>query len=75
MTTSNVFDSETDPADHEALVLHAAIGTPDGRRLLRAQHTGSYADPEGLGRAMAQQLWAQGAQDILAACIPGTPDR
>ena len=43
------------------------VATPDGTRLLRAEHSGSKSDPEALGNAVAQDLLAQGAGEILAA--------
>jgi hydroxymethylbilane synthase len=42
-------------------------GTPDGSRILRAEHTGTAADAEQLGRRLADDLLAQGADQILAA--------
>ena len=38
----------------------------DGSRILSGEMEGSGADPESLGSALAQQLKAQGAADILA---------
>jgi hydroxymethylbilane synthase len=40
---------------------------PDGSRILRAEHTGAAADAEPLGRRLADDLLAQGADQILAA--------
>jgi hydroxymethylbilane synthase len=42
-------------------------GMPDGSRILRAEHTGAAADAEPLGRRLAEDLLAQGADRILAA--------
>jgi hydroxymethylbilane synthase len=42
-------------------------GTPDGSRILRADHTGAAADAEQLGHRVADDLLAQGADRILAA--------
>jgi hydroxymethylbilane synthase len=42
-------------------------GMPDGSRILRAEHTGAAADAEPLGRRLADDLLAQGADQILAA--------
>jgi hydroxymethylbilane synthase len=42
-------------------------GTPDGSRILRAEHAGTAADAEQLGRRLADDLLAQGADQILAA--------
>jgi hydroxymethylbilane synthase len=43
------------------------VGTPDGARVLRAEHTGPAADPEGLANVVAEELLAQGAGEIIAA--------
>jgi hydroxymethylbilane synthase len=42
-------------------------GMPDGSRILRAEHTGAAADAEQLGHRLAEDLLAQGADQILAA--------
>jgi hydroxymethylbilane synthase len=49
------------------LRMRGFVATPDGARLLRAERTGSLSDPEALGHAVAQDLLAQGAGEILAA--------
>jgi hydroxymethylbilane synthase len=49
------------------LRMRGFVATPDGKRLLRAEHTGSLANPEALGSLVAQDLLAQGAGEILAA--------
>jgi hydroxymethylbilane synthase len=51
----------------QALAMTAVVGTPDGKELLRAVQTGSGADPEQLGLAVAEELLARGADRILAA--------
>ncbi len=43
------------------------VATPDGKRMLRAEQTGSLDSPEALGDAVAQALLKQGADEILAA--------
>ena len=43
------------------------VATPDGTRLLRAEHIGDLAHPEVLGDLVAQDLLKQGAGEILAA--------
>ena len=48
--------------------LDGLIGVPDGSRILRAELDGTVADGESLGRALAEQLLAQGGDAILAAC-------
>lgn len=51
----------------DKLRMRGFVATPDGSRLLRAEKTGSVNDPEALGDAVAQDLLAQGAGEILAA--------
>jgi hydroxymethylbilane synthase len=48
------------------LRLRGFVGTADGSRIVSGEMEGSGADPESLGSALAQQLKAQGAADILA---------
>lgn len=49
------------------LRLRGYVGAPDGTRQVSAQIEGAAADAETLGRALAQQLKALGADNILAA--------
>ena len=49
------------------LRMRGFVATPDGARLIRAEHSGSVSSPEALGEAVAQDLLAQGAGEILAA--------
>ena len=49
------------------LRLRGFVASPDGKRLVRAEKIGSTQDPEALGDAVAQELLAQGAGEILAA--------
>ena len=49
------------------LRMRGFVATPDGARLIRAEHSGSVNDPEALGEAVAQDLLKQGAGEILAA--------
>lgn len=49
------------------LRMRGFVATPDGSRLLRAEHNGTTDNPEALGQAVAQDLLAQGAGEILAA--------
>ncbi len=51
----------------DKLRMRGFVATPDGTRLIRAEQTGSVSDPEALGKAVAQDLLAQGAGAILAA--------
>jgi hydroxymethylbilane synthase len=45
--------------------LRAIVAAPDGRRIARADCTGSEADPEALGRRAAEGLRRGGAEEIL----------
>jgi hydroxymethylbilane synthase len=49
------------------LRMRGFVATPDGSRLLRAEHVGEIAQPEALGDLVAQDLLKQGAGEILAA--------
>ncbi len=49
------------------LHMRGFVASPDGKRLIRAEQTGSMAAPEVLGDAVAAALRAQGADEILAA--------
>ena len=49
------------------LRMRGFVATPDGSRLIRAEHFGSMNSPETLGIAVAEDLLAQGAGEILAA--------
>jgi hydroxymethylbilane synthase len=51
----------------DKLRMRGFVATPDGKRMLRAERTGSASDPELLGNEVAQDLLAQGAGEILAA--------
>ncbi len=53
--------------DDDTLHLRGLVGTPDGTRVLRAQAQGPASDPEAVGCAVAADLLAQGAEEILAA--------
>lgn len=53
--------------DNGQLALAGMIGSPDGRRILRASGTGPTGEPEALGRRVAGLLLDQGAGDIIAA--------
>lgn len=61
-------------ARHEdgALVIDALCGMPDGTKILRARQGGPASDAEALGVAAAEDLLAQGADAIVAACA-GSP--
>jgi hydroxymethylbilane synthase len=49
------------------LRLRALVASPDGRRIVRAEALRDCADPEALGREVADELRRQGADRILAA--------
>jgi hydroxymethylbilane synthase len=49
------------------LHLRGLVGTPEGTRVLRAAAEGPATDPEALGLAVARDLLAQGAGEILDA--------
>ena len=51
----------------DKLKMRGFVATPDGERLIRAEHIGSINNPEALGSTVAQDLLAQGAGEILAA--------
>ena len=50
----------------ELLRLRAFVGSLDGRRAVRDELTGAAADPEALGRELAERLLVAGAGTILA---------
>lgn len=50
----------------ETLRLRALVASGDGRRIVRAEASGAFADPEDLGRRVAEELRRQGAAEILA---------
>jgi len=49
------------------LRMRGFVATPEGARMVRAELTGEIADPEALGKRVADVLLAQGAGEILAA--------
>ena len=51
----------------EQLFLRALVGEPDGTRLLRCEMRGARTEAEQLGIAVAENLLAQGADEILSA--------
>ena len=48
------------------LRMRGFVASPDGKRLIRAEQTGSTDKPEDVGNAVADALRAQGADEILA---------
>jgi hydroxymethylbilane synthase len=55
--------------DGEQMHLRAMVATPDGRRVATAYASGPANEPEALGRHIANDLKAQDAAAILAACM------
>ncbi len=53
--------------DGSALEMHAVVATPDGRRMLKRRGRAPAADPESLGRQIAEELARDGASEILDA--------
>ncbi|WP_373508522.1 hydroxymethylbilane synthase [Thiocapsa sp.] len=51
----------------DRLVLKGLVGTPDGSRILRAESEGPREDWEAIGTRVADDLLAQGADEILSA--------
>ena len=49
------------------LRMRGFVASTDGKRMVRAEMTGEIADPEALGKKVADALLAQGAGEILAA--------
>ncbi|MCR4442792.1 MAG: hydroxymethylbilane synthase [Peptococcaceae bacterium] len=51
--------------ENKKIVLQAAVGSPDGRLMLRAAISGEIEPPGELGEALCRQLKSQGAGSIL----------
>jgi hydroxymethylbilane synthase len=51
----------------DRLRLRASVGSLDGRTVVRRERTGGVAEPDALGRALAEDLLAAGADAILRA--------
>ncbi len=49
------------------LRMRGFVASPDGQRVMRAESVGDIANPETLGKKIADELLAQGAGEILAA--------
>jgi hydroxymethylbilane synthase len=52
-----------------ALGITAALCTPDGRVVLRAEARGGAADPEAVGRAAASDLLRQGGRSLVRRAV------
>ena len=55
------------------LVLTAFVGAPDGSAWVRDRLEGDAAEPQALGRAVAERMLAAGAGDLLAAAQAAAP--
>ncbi|QIK36990.1 hydroxymethylbilane synthase [Caldichromatium japonicum] len=53
----------------DLLILKGLVGTTDGSRILRAQGQGPRSEAEAIGVRVAEDLLAQGADEILAALM------
>lgn len=49
----------------DGIFLRGMVGRPDGSEIVRGSARGSVSDPEALGVALAEQLLARGAKEIL----------
>jgi hydroxymethylbilane synthase len=49
----------------DELWLRGMVASPDGSRLLRRELRGSWTEPVTLGQALAEEMLAQGADEIL----------
>ena len=52
---------------NQTLTIEGRVGSVEGQTLLKAVHTGDIHTPEDLGEALAKDLLAQGAGDLLKA--------
>ncbi len=59
--------SYAEHCDDGRLRLRGLVGSPDGKRVLRAERHAAAADAEALGVAIGEDLLAQGAAEILAS--------
>jgi len=54
-------------SDGEGLQIRGLVGEADGSRLLRTEVSGPSSEAVALGEAAAEELLAQGADEILSA--------
>ncbi len=54
-------------AQADTLNLQGIVADPQGRRVIRVNHTGPATEPEAIGQTLAEQALAHGAQEILEA--------
>jgi len=60
------------PGQHEQLLMHAAVLSPDGTRVLRAHGSAPAADARRLGRDLAAELLRRGASDLISSPMAPT---
>jgi hydroxymethylbilane synthase len=60
--------------DGDQLHLRGLVGEVDGARILRTERSGHRKDADAIGRAAAEDLLAQGADEILAALYAESDD-
>ena len=60
------------PGQHEQLLMHAAVLSPDGARVLRAHGSAPAADARRLGRDLAAELLRRGASDLFSSPMAPT---
>ena len=53
--------------DGDQITLRGLVGSPDGRTVIRGEIRGASSDPDSLGTALAEELLARGAGEILEA--------
>lgn len=56
------------------IYMRGLVGEPDGSRILRAEISGSVEQAASLGKRLAEDLLAQGADDILRHLLEGASD-
>lgn len=56
--------------DNDVLKLRGFVASPDGKKMVSAALSGKPEDGEEMGKTMAQNLIAQGADKILAEIVP-----
>jgi hydroxymethylbilane synthase len=60
------------PGQHEQLLMHAAVLSPDGTRGLRVHGSAPAADARRLGRDLAAELLRRGASDLISSPMAPT---
>ncbi|MEE3652526.1 MULTISPECIES: hydroxymethylbilane synthase [unclassified Brenneria] len=59
--------------DGDTLWLRALVGSPDGKQIITAERKGNTSDAERIGIALAEELLAKGAREILQAVYQEIP--